>query len=294
MTIYFYAKTDNRLGLDRLRRSAALAKELQKEHEVYFMTTEFRSATYAKQRLGIKKAVGIEDFRNIGTVCEVGSIIVYDSDEHSETIHQEMIDYFGAFIRISYDPKETPKEGEILISPYVLGHNVINGILVDKDFFSQSKKSIERLFFYGDDDYNKNLLKIASKLQPFAFDLLEGFYFFIDMEEKLAPFFHAIHGYEEYQEALKNAKAVLSASGQSALEAAAGGAKVIYLQREDKDENYVPLLKKVGIFDMGYFDAKRLDEALLMAKKANMEYLKTFSVEKVAKSLLEKLKNDLN
>ncbi len=285
MTIYFYAKTDNRLGLDRLRRTAALAKELQKTHEVYLMTTEFRSATYAKRELGIKKAVGLEDFRNIGTICERGDIIVYDSDEHNERIHREMIDYFGHFFRISYDPKDLPKEGEILISPYVVGANVINGILVDMDFFEQGSKEISRLFFYGDDDYNKGLLDIAPKLSSFDFELLEGFYFFVNMEEKLRPYFRAIHSYEEYGEAIKRANLCLSASGQSALEVAAGGAKVIYMQREDKDEEYVPLLERVGVLNMGYFEPNRLHEAIVSAKVPNQDYLSANSVEKVAKNV---------
>ncbi len=285
MTIYFYAKTDNRLGLDRLRRTAALAKELQKSHEVYLMTTEFRSATYAKRELGIKKAVGIEDFRNIGTICERGDIIIYDSDEHNEVIHEEMIDYFGRFFRISYDPKDMPKEGEILISPYIVGANVINGALVDMDFFEQGSKKISRLFFYGDDDYNKKLLDIAPKLFGFDFELLEGFYFFVDMEEKLRPYFRAIHSYEEYGDAIKGSKLCLSASGQSALEAAAGGTKVIYMQREDKDEEYVPLLERVGVLNMGYFEPQRLQEAIVSAKVPNQDYLIANSVEKVAKNV---------
>ncbi len=289
MTIYFYAKTDNRLGLDRLRRTAALAKELQKTHEVYLMTTEFRSATYAKRELGIKKAVGIEDFRNIGTVCEQGDIIVYDSDEHNETIHQEMIDYFGRFFRISYDPKDMPKEGEILISPYIVGANVINGVLVDMDFFQHCTKEISRLFFYGDDDYNKRLLNIAPKLSSFDFELLEGFYFFVDMEEKLRPYFAKIHDSGEYADAIKAARLCVSASGQSALEAVAAGAKVIYMQREDKDEEYVPLLERAGVLNMGYFEPQKLEEAIVSAKVPNRDYLIANSVEKVAKKIQESI-----
>ncbi len=287
MTIYFYAKTDNRLGLDRLRRTAALAKELQKSYDVYLMTTEFRSATYAKRELGIKKAVGIEDFRNVGTICERGSILIYDSDEHNEVIHEEMIDYFGRFFRISYDPKDMPKEGEILISPYIVGGNVINGVLVDMDFYEQTSKEIARLFFYGDDDYNKKLLDIAPKLASFDFELLEGFYFFVDMEEKLKPYFTKIYGYEEYFEAMRGAKLCVSASGQSALEAAAAGAKVVYIQREDKDEEYVQLLERVGILNMGYFEPQRFEEAIVSAKVLNRDYLIANSVEKVAKKVQE-------
>lgn len=291
MTIYFYAKTDNRLDLDRLRRSAALAYELQKRHEVYFMTTEFRSATYAKRVLGIKKAVGIEDFRNVGTVCERGDILIYDSDEHNEQIHQEMIDYFGHFFRISYDAKDLPKEGEVLISPYILGENVINGILIDERFFEKSKKSCERLFFYGDSDYERNMLQIAPKLQKFKFHLLEGFYFFVDMADKLGAYFDSIIDSEEYIEALQSAKTVVTMNGQAALEAAATGAKVLYIQKNDEDE-YLELLQRASIKNLGFFDEKRLDEGLLSATKPNLEYLYALNTAKVARSIEEILKSN--
>ncbi len=280
-TLYFYAKTDNRLGLDRLRRTAALAKELQKEYEVYFMTTEFRSATYAKRVLGVKKAVGIEDFRNIGTICERGDIIVYDSDEHNEIIHQEMIEFFGKFIRISYDKDDMPKEGEILISPYRVGENIINGVLVDMDYFEKQDKD-KRVFFYGDSDYEKNLLQIAPKLKEFDFSLLEGLYFFADIEDKVQEYFTDIFESEEYPETIQSASLFVSHSPQSALEAAASGAKTIYF---GEDEEYKELFARAGVFDMGYFDAKRLQEALLQVDAPKGIYLRQMSVENVAKTL---------
>ncbi len=282
MTIYFYAKTDNRLGLDRLRRTAALARELQKEHDVYFMTTEFRSATYAKRVLGIEKAVGIEDFRNIGTVCERGDVIVYDSDEHNESIHQEMIDYFGNFFRISYDPKDVPKEGEILISPYLVGANVINAILVDPHYFAAPQKDL-RLFFYGDSDYERAMLTIAPQVSEFDLDLLEGFYFFLDMEEKLNKFFKNIYESEEYPAILPRASVCITHAPQSALEAAASGAKVIYF---GADEEYAQLLGRAGILNMGIFDKSRLQEALLKVTAAKSAYIQKLGVAQCAQKLL--------
>ncbi len=291
MTIYFYAKTDNRMDLDRLRRSAALAYELQKRYDVYFMTTEFRSATYAKRVLGIKKAVGIEDFRNVGTICERGDILIYDSDEHNERIHQEMIDYFGHFFRISYNPKDLPKDGEVLISPYILGENVITGILIDRRFFKKSEKSRDRLFFYGDSDYERKMLQIAPKLQDYHFDLLEGFYFFVDMSEKLTSYFASIIDSEEYIEALQSAKTMVSMNAQSALEAAATGAKVLFIQKNEEDE-YLELLQRASIKSLGFFDEKRLDEGLLSATKANLDYLDALNTAKVADSIEEILKSN--
>ncbi len=287
MTIYFYAKTDNRLGLDRLRRTAALARQLQKEHDVYFMTTEFRSATYAKRVLGIEKAVGIEDFRNIGTVCERGDVIVYDSDEHNETIHQEMIDYFGTFFRVSYDPKDLPKEGEVLISPHIVGENVINAVLIDTHYFEAVPKEL-RLFFWGDSDYERKMLDIAPQISRFDLDLLEGFYFFVDMEEKLKEFFNNIYESEEYPDILPQASLCITHSPQSALEAAASGAKVIYF---GDDEEYAPLFDRINIRNIGIFDQSRLQEALLASTPAATEYLQKLDVKQCAARVIERIKS---
>ena len=287
MTIYFYAKTDNRLGLDCLRRTAALARELQKEYDVYFMTTEFRSATYAKRVLGIQKAVGIEDFRNIGTVCERGDVIIYDSDEHNETIHQEMIDYFGKFFRISYDPKDMPREGEILVSPHIVGADVINAVLVDSHYFEAASKEL-RLFFYGDSDYERRMLDIAPKLARFDLDLLEGFYFFVDMEEKLNDFFKNIYESEEYPDLVPQASLFITHSPQAALEAAAGGAKVIYF---GTDEEYAPLFDRANIRNIGVFDPSRLQEALLASTPAATEYLQKLGVEQCAAQIIQRMKS---
>ena len=290
MTLYFYAHTDNRKSLDRLRRSAALARALQEEFEVYFMTTEFRSATYAKQELGIRKAVGIEDFRNIGTICERGDVIIYDSDEHNETIHQEMIEFFEKFFRISYDPKEIKKEGEYLISPHLVGEDIINGVLIDERFFQERPKSIDRAFFYSDADYERNVEKLAPKLQEFELELIEGFYFFVDVEEKIKDYFQKIHPIEDYFDVISASKLFLTFDPQTALEAAAAGAKTVYIQRQES--GYEPLLERAGIKEAGYFDPAKLQEAILTVSAPNREYLSALSVKKVARKIADLVKRE--
>ena len=282
--IYFYARTDNRKDLDRLRRSVALAKEFD---EVYFMATDFRAASYAKS-LGIKKAVGIEDFRNIAQVCERGDVLIFDSDEHLENdqVHQEMIDYFGRFIRISYDPKDQRKEGEFLISPYIVGEGVINAILVDAEFFEESPKQIDRLYFWGDADYEKRLLQVAPALGEFGFDLLEGLYFFAGYADELAPYFKNIYEVDEYYESIKGSKLVLSADPQAALEATAAGAKVVYMPKSAENDYHL-LLQRIGVFNMG-LDPRKLQEALLLESCANKEALKRLGCA-YAKQQIEKI-----
>lgn len=281
--IFFYARTDNRKDLERLRRTVALAKQFD---EVYLMTTDFRAASYAK-RLGIKKAVGIEDFRNISQVAHRGSVLVFDSDEHleNEFVHQEMIDYFRHFIRISYDPKDERKVGEILISPYIVGEGVINAILVDEEYLQKSQKSIDRLYFWGDADYNKELLDRVDVFKGQDFDLLEGLYFFAGYDEELAPYFKQIHECDGHMEVIKASKLVVSSEPQTLLEAAAAGAKVLYLPK--KQSEYLPLLQRLGIVNVG-LDWARLQEGLLQAKSVAQDSFKKLGV-KEAKAKLEEL-----
>ncbi len=281
--IYFYARTDNRKDLERLRRVVALAKQFE---DVYLMTTDFRAASYAKS-LGVKKAVGIEDFRNISQIAHRGSVLIFDSDEHleNEFVHQEMIDYFRQFIRISYNPKDERKEGEILISPYIVGEGVINGILVDEEFLKESSKEIDKLYFWGDADYDKELMQRASIFKDRAFDLLEGLYFFAGYDDELAPYFREIHACEEQFEVVKRSKVVVSSEPQTLLEAAAAGAKVLYLPKKAQSE-YLPLLDRLGIRNVG-IEWNKFQEGLLQASRISQEPFTTFSVAKVKERLQE-------
>ncbi|MRJ02610.1 MAG: hypothetical protein GXO19_03420 [Epsilonproteobacteria bacterium] len=240
--IYLYVRTDNRRDLDRLRRTVALAREFD---EVYLMTTDFRAALYGRE-LGIQRTVGIEDFRNISQICQRGDILIFDSDEHLENdhIHQEMIDYFGRFIRISYDPADRRREGEILISPYLEGEGIVNGILIDRRFFQGFEKGMEPLFFWGDADYEKELLEIAPRLGG-SFSLIEGLYFFAGYDDELREFFREVYPPEEYLDLLRGAGLLLTASPQTALEGGAAGARVAYLPKGESE--YEKLLGELGL-----------------------------------------------
>jgi hypothetical protein len=285
MRVYFYTKTDHRGDLDRLRRLVALAKEFE---DVYFMTTDFRAASYVKQ-MGIKKSVGIEDVGNIFNVCERGDILIFDSDEYlEENLHLSLIDFFSLFIRVSYEQKDMPTDGEILISPYVVGANIINAVLIDREYFHNSfNKDINRCYFWGDADYEKELLKIAPKLKEFNLDFLEGFYFFVGFADELAKYFNRVYEIEEYEEVLKRSKIFISSSPQSALEAAAAGAKVIFFPKGESE--YTPLLQRAGIVNMGV-NIEMLQEALLKAKGCNREFLETLNVSKAAKEIKKVIK----
>lgn len=287
MRLFFYAKTGHRVGLDRLRRVVALMNEF-KEYEPFLMVEDFRAASFAKSELGVKKSIGIDDIRNMANFCNRGDVVIFDSDEYSNIMHQEMIDYFKYFIRVSDKIDDEPKKGELLISFYKQGENIINGVLVDRDFFGEFKKDTKRVFFYGDDDYEKNLMKKSKIFKDLDVDLVEGFYFFLNYQDEL-KYFKNIYEIEEYKDIIKRAKTFITSSPQTALEAAASKSDVIYIQREDKDKNLVPLLKEIGIKVLESFDKPMLKIALKTKSNLRNDLLSDKGVTNVARNIKNKL-----
>lgn len=287
MRLFFYAKTGHRVGLDRLRRVVALMNEF-KEYEPFLMVEDFRAASFAKSELGVKKSIGIDDIRNMANFCNRGDVVIFDSDEYSNIMHQEMIDYFKYFIRVSDKIDDEPKKGELLISFYKEGENIINGVLVDRDFFGEFKKDTKRVFFYGDDDYEKNLMKKSKIFKDLDVDLVEGFYFFLNYQDEL-KYFKNIYEIEEYKDIIKRAKTFITSSPQTALEAAASKSDVIYIQREDKDKNLVPLLKEIGIKVLESFDKPMLEIALKTKSNLRNDLLSDKGVTNVARNIKNKL-----
>jgi len=288
MRLFFYAKTGHRVGLDRLRRIIALMREFE-EFNPLLMVSDFKAASYAKSELGVKRSLGIDDVRNMTNVCQRGDIIIFDSDEYNELMHQDMIDFFGKFIRISDNPKDEVKKGELLISPYLEGENIINSILVDKRYFGDFEKIFDKTFFYGDDDYDKDLVKVSAIFKDKDINLLEGFYFFMNYKSELKEFFKEIFEIQEYENLIKNSKIMITSSSQTALEAAASKSRVVYIQREDKNQNLLPLLEKLGIDIINNFDGLNIENLLKTENKIKYKNLNEKSVTIIA----DYLKNNL-
>ncbi len=288
MRLFFYAKTGHRVGLDRLRRVVALMREFEK-YDPLLMVQDFRAASFAKSELGVKRSVGIDDVRNMANICERGDAIIFDSDEYNDIMHKEMIDFFGYFVRISDRIDDKAKKGEILISPYLKGEDIINEILIDKRYFGNFEKDIDKTLFYGDDDYDKDLVKISEIFKDRDINLLEGFYFFINYQNELKGFFKDIIEIEEYENVVKKTKLFITSSPQSALEALATGAKVIYVQREDKDSYHMPLFEKLGVKLLSGFNKDLLNKAINDKFECKKELLNEKSVTNTATFIKNKL-----
>ena len=158
MRTFYYVHTGHRIGLDRFRRACTIIRALEDE-DITLLCSDFRIAQEAKN-FGVEKSVGIDVVRNIPHIAHHGDKLIFDSDEANPIMLEEMEKFFSTFIHI--------KEEDVVI---------------DDKYFLETKKTIKLSFFFGDDDYEKNLedkLMFLEELNP---DLLLGFYYFFDYEE---------------------------------------------------------------------------------------------------------------
>ena len=245
MRLFYYVHTGHRIGLDRFRRAATIIRALG-DVDITLLTSDYRIAQVSHQ-FGIKRAVGVDVVRNIPQISHHGDQIIFDSDELNATLHADMASYFSTFIRVTDDINATKLDSELLISPYLEGEGIHKNIIVDPHFFVRQEKTIEITFFFGDDDYEEDLLKNIDMLEGLTLELLTGFYFFMDYEDKIAPAFTKIHEFEDYDNVIKSSKVLITASPQAALEHLAAGGQPIYLQRPDYTREFLPLFKTLNI-----------------------------------------------
>ncbi|MDA3909225.1 MAG: hypothetical protein PF437_09050, partial [Sulfurimonas sp.] len=155
MKTYYYVHTGHRIGLDRFRRACTIIR-LLKGVDITLLCSDFRIAQIAAE-FGIEKSVGIDVVRNIPQISHHGDKIIFDSDEANPIMLDDMRKYFSTFIRVS-DKKDDKKEkNELLISPYLNETDVCNVIVIDDKYFEKEEKNIELSYFFGDDDYDKQL-----------------------------------------------------------------------------------------------------------------------------------------
>ena len=263
MKYYYYAHTGHRIGLDRFRRAAAILPYL--DQEVTLLTSDFRVASILRD-YHIKKNIGLDVVRNIPQVAHNGDKIIFDSDEFNEFMLEDMQNFFSTFIRVSDKVDETLHESEYLINPYIKDKKVLNEIIVDPSYFKNYEKNKKIGFFFGDDDYEEDLLKIAPSLKKFNFDLLLGFYWFLEYEDKLSTHFNNLIESEDYQDFISTYETIISSSPQAILDALASGSKVIYIQRDDYPKDFLQLFKELNIPTLTTFDQKLLEEAIELSK----------------------------
>ncbi len=268
MKIFYYVHTGHRIGLDRFRRAAAIISALG-DVDITLLTSDFRIASQAKE-YGIGRSIGIDLVRNIPQIAHHGDALIFDSAESNPTMLEDMVKFFSIFIRISDNPDELKHPKEFLISPYLKGDRICKAVVVAEHYFQSSQKSIERCFFFGDDDYEKDLEKHLDIFAPHKMDLGLGFYYFLDYEESIAPAFENRYEFEEYEMMIKNSKIFVSSSPQAILENLASNGRPIYLQRPDYSREHIDLFKLLNIPIVNGF--KKDDLAILLRENSSHKY----------------------
>lgn len=261
MRNFYYVHTGHRIGLDRFHRAAAIVNELQKEMDITLLCSDFRIAAQARE-YGIKRAVGIDLVRNIPQIAQHGDKIIFDSAEFNPTLLNDMTAFFSTFIRISDDPNDSKHPNEYLISPYLEGEGICTGTIVAEQYCEPLPKTIPLAFFFGDDDYEKELENRQELFAPYKMELLMGFYHFMGYENSLKESFSVIHDSEEYETVIRRSEVLVSASPQALLQNLAGGGKPIYFQRPDYPRDFMALFESLGILVVDGFDKDQLMNAI--------------------------------
>ena len=260
MRLFYYVHTGHRIGLDRFRRAATIIRALG-DVDITLLTSDFRIAQQARD-FGVKRAVGIDVVRNIPQIAHYGDKIIFDSDEMNPVMHADMVKFFSTFIRVSDDPEAVQLEGELLLSPYLEGEGICNGVAVDKKYFEAKEKSIPCGFFFGDDDYEEDLLAHVDMFAQLEAEMIIGFYYFIGYEDKMREQFKTQYEFEEYDEVVQASKVFVTSSPQAVLENLAGGGRPIYVQRPDYVRDFLPLFETLNIPIVEGFDKAGLTQQI--------------------------------
>ena len=260
MRLFYYVHTGHRIGLDRFRRAATIIRALG-DVDITLLSSDFRIAQEARD-FGIKRSVGIDVVRNIPQIAHHGDKIIFDSDEMNPTMHQDMVQFFSTFIRVTDDPNAVQLEGELLISPYLEGEGICKGVAIDAKYFEKTPKTIENAFFFGDDDYEEDLFANMEMFKALEAEMIIGFYYFIDYENKMLPVFPKQHEFEDYDDVIQASKVFVTSSPQAVLENLASGGRPIYIQRPDYVRDFLPLFESLNIPIVDGFESSKLLLAL--------------------------------
>ncbi len=266
MKKFYYVDTGHRVGLDRFKRAVAILNALG-DDEITLLCSDFRVAHEARN-FGIKNSVGIDLVRNIVNIAQRGDALIFDSAEANPLMLEDMRNYFPKFIRISDDPMDKREENEFLISPYLEDTLTCKAVMVADKYFGNFEKTNEIGFFFGDDDYEKDLEKHLDILELLHVNgtaevaFLLGFYYFVDYETMLKKRFPKYYEFEEYDTFITTCKTLVTCSPQAVLDCLASGGRPIYLKRADYTNDFDMLFKELCIPIVAGFDKELLSNAL--------------------------------
>ena len=287
MRTFYYVHTGHRVGLDRFRRAAAIMNAL-KEEDITLLTSDYRIA-HAARDFGIEKSVGIDVVRNIPQIANNGDKLIFDSEEANPIMLEDMRNYFSRFVRISDKPDDGKAENEFLLSPYLEGEGVCKAIAVDDKYFTCKEKTVAISYFFGDDDYEKDLQKHFDFIAELHPHLQLGFYYFLDYEEMLKTKFVNYFEFEAYDDMIMQSEILITASPQAVLDSLASGGKPIYIQRDDYTQEFNAFFESLNIPIVYDFDKNHLNVILKTISTRNYQ-----EIDKNSNKIAKFLKDSLN
>jgi len=237
--LYYYAYTGHKVGLDRVKKAAAIIKELEKNGvECRLLVNDFRAGLAARD-YGIADSITIETIQDIDAVAQIGNSVIIDSPEDDHGRLEKYCNEFKAVFIFRQEMQDQVRFSEQLL----------DGVAVDKTYEeANSKEKISRkLFFLNDADYDKVILNNASLFEDKGLELLLGHYFFVKYEDDLAKIFTQLHEPEEYMELIQSSTYVITSSLQTAFEAKTSGTCVYFLNLINQDESQLQYLQFNGI-----------------------------------------------
>jgi hypothetical protein len=161
-------------------------------------------------------------------------------------------------------------------------------IAVQGHFFETYEKSVKLSYFFGDDDYEKDLEKNFEFIDGLDLHLQLGFYYFLDYEEMLREKFSNCFDFEEYDEMIQKTDILITSSPQAVLDSLACGGRPIYFQREDYTQDMNDTFKSLNIPIIENYDKNHLN--MIIKTINNIKYVKiTQKDNKVIKLIKENL-----
>lgn len=264
MKLYYYAYTGHKNGLDRVKRAAVILNKLRDRGiETMLLVNDFRAGLVARE-FGVPESVTIETIQDIDAIAQTGDCVIIDSPEDD---HGRLVKYCSDFkevFRFAEGNDDKSIHGETIFSLDCQSDDCISSIIVDDVYFEEHKKEDRTLFFIGDSDAEKSILKNAAFFEGRDMELLLGHYFYVKYEDDLAKIFETMHEPEEYMELICTSARVVTASFQAALEASVAGANVIFIDNSQINDKEKELLLSVNVkliigFDKVDFKQKKFE-----------------------------------
>ncbi len=286
--LYYYAHTGHKVGLERARRALAVIKKVEaKGMQMRLLVNDFRAGVALKDEQGLAEYITIETIQDIDAVAQMGDSIIIDSDEDE---HGRLVKYvtdFKQVWRFAHDSKDRSIHGEILFKVGCeAAEECEEAVIIDDRYYEPYEKEEKILFFLRDYDHDKTVLNNEAFFKAFDMELLLGHYFYVKYEDDLAKLFSSLHEPETYTEQITQSSTVVTASAQTALEAKASGAKVIFIMLDEIPLYPLSLLKECAITVIEGFDTAALKTALSVKQQAIFsDYIKKFDADDLLKKL---------